>query len=121
MKKKHLHGKLSLKMKDLSAMNGQAKQAQGGFDEPTLACTKDWTNCAQCEDGTMATCAGGNTCDQTCITCGGNSCINQCPDTTPPRGCTTFHTCYTTPDAGCGTGVSECVGCIATHPPQAGC
>ncbi|RYE24673.1 MAG: hypothetical protein EOP51_06600 [Sphingobacteriales bacterium] len=97
MKKKHLHGKLSLKMKDLSAMNGSAKQAQGGVTE-TVPCTNTCVlsclaDCTDSKPSQCALCSGGPTCGPTCQTCDGqNTCFNTCIG---------HATCFTSPDTTC--------------------
>jgi len=57
MKKKHLNGRLSLKVKDLSALNGnQENQVVGGNTDPNLDCSYIITGCGTNNATVVATC-----------------------------------------------------------------
>ena len=99
MKKKHLHGKLSLKIKDLSAMNGSAqKQAMGGA-------TADGCNTDTCAEITHTGC--GHTFDHQL------SCF-YCLQTAPPKCNTNEDNCFTYQGASrcelCSGGAETCPG-----------
>jgi len=92
MKKKHLNGKLSLRVRDLSALDGNSQnRIVGGF-------TLDNSQCPQCEGSkgcSLPTCNTAtlyNTCTKA-----GNS-VNQCFACAPTYE---YQTCP--PNAGCAT------------------
>jgi hypothetical protein len=118
MKKKHLHGKLSLKVKDLSALDGTAQRNLKGGDTDVQASCPECYSMAYCTDVFQTACCATNykTCTQVGDTV--NNCAACAPtyeyDTCPPNptacgGATCHH------ESGCDgmtTGPTlPCMGC----------